>query len=879
MTLTDKRYGMKKITIENSLLLTTIFVFSGYVSAEEIKYNINPTSASGEGFVLHQIEMPISTSEIALKHNLSVSEFNALNDNQFSDLETLEIGQIVKLPIATNTGESTALVLPNLNSALDDSTINLALNQTPISKYTMGETEENLAHLAQSAATEDWGNLSGKALQARAEDYLINQVQTEVNRKINQEASDFLGKFGKAEVNISIDKDGKLQSGSLRVLTPLYDKDENLWFSQAGVHEQGSGNDKRVVGNFGLGYRYETPNWLAGTNAFIDHDFTGSNTRLGLGGEFWMDYLKLSSNFYTPLSDWKESEVLKNYETLIYDERPARGFDVRAQGYLPTYPNLGGSLVFEKYFGDEVALFSTQDRQKDPHALTFGLDYTPIPLVTADVSHKIGKNGMDDTRFGMNLNLQLGTPIEQQLDPKNVALSRSLKGSRYDIVDRNYDIVFEYRQEDFSIIIDGPSEAKLNQQIQFTSSIQSRSDIADFEWIVMTPVGTRKEPKANEGNHGRTFIFTPTLPGQYSIALQIKTERGYVGTSNVINLNVEVESLSFLRWANNLDNAEIIEDIRMSESEILALPSDKKLQLDFITQNSEGEAVAILDPKLRWRYQGTSEFREFDRDEGIYFVAAKLTDEKQNENWRFHIIADERFEKQDIEFIANSESDLEIFSANTALGTFRSIEISPLNPDQLIFEIYQVEGPGSRLQGDRVLVSRSGIQNNRAVNFTTPEAIYTNSYYEVVLKHPDEITGELIDVTKSVEHSIEWAYIDTYTGAEVRDVENAVLSRCNGYPIYATQITNYESNDIAFGALLNEAKDETYENEQQLGLIAKVNYKQLQDPSNAKQGEDRICFGEKDGFFYAEDGYIGFKGETREERVAAIENRRAGEWK
>ncbi|SES64908.1 inverse autotransporter beta domain-containing protein [Thorsellia anophelis] len=876
---------MKNKKIKSSLMLAMIIVFSSYANAEELKNRDNHFSTEND-FILYEIERPTSILEIVLEHNMTLSEFNELNDNEFIHISQLETGQIIKLPVSQNTHrniqESTNNVvgLPSLNSQLDDSTIDVVLNQTPMAQYMAGDSDENLARFAQSAATEDWSNLSSKALQQKTEDYIINQVQSEVNRQVNKQASDFLGKFGKAEVNVSIDKDGKLQSGSLRVLTPLYDENENLWFSQVGVHEQGSGNDKRVVGNFGLGYRYETSDWLLGSNAFIDHDFSGSNTRLGIGGEFWMDYLKLSTNFYTPLSDWKESEVLKNYESLIYDERPARGFDIRAQSYLPSYPHLGGSLVFEKYFGDEVALFSTQDRQKDPHALTFGLDYTPIPLVTADLSHKIGKNGMDDTRFGMTVNLQLGTPIEQQLDPRNVALARSLKGSRYDIVDRNYDIVFEYRQEDFEVIIDGPSSAKLNQTVQFTSSVQSRAEVSEFQWIVVTPIGTKKEPRANEGNTGRTFVFSPNLPGTYSIALQVKTERGYVATSNAIELNVGIESSSYLVWKDDIDRAEIVSDISISEEEILGLAFDKKLQLDFITKDSNGP-VDIPDPKLLWRKQGTSDdFRELNRADGIYYALSKFRDATQYEYWRFHIIADERFEDEKIEFIAKSDRhNLEIISSNVVSAQFVKSEPSILNPEELIFEIYQVQGPGSSYEGPPLLVSRSGIKDSRAFNYQSPEPVYTNSYYEVVLRHPDSTTGELTDVTGMVEHSIEWAYVDPESGLEIRDSENAVLSRCNGYPVYATQITNYENNDLAFGALLSEGKDELYKNEQQLALIAKINYKQIQDPSNAKQGRDRICFGQKDGFFYAEDGYIGFRGNTREERVAAVENRRAGEWK
>lgn len=85
----------------------------------------------------------------------------------------------------------------------------------------------------------------------------------------------------------------------------------------------------------------------------------------------WTPSLRLATNYYHPLSNWKDSRDFDDYE-----ERPAKGFDVRLQGYLPAYPHLGASLVYEQYYGDEVALFGKDHLQKDPSAVTVGLDYT-----------------------------------------------------------------------------------------------------------------------------------------------------------------------------------------------------------------------------------------------------------------------------------------------------------------------------------------------------------------------------------------------------------------------------------------------------------------------------------------------------------------------
>lgn len=44
--------------------------------------------------------------------------------------------------------------------------------------------------------------------------------------------------------------------------------------------------------------------------------------------------------------------------------------------------------------------------------------------------------------------LATGSAMQKQLDPNEVAARRSLAGSRYDLVDRNNNIVLEYRKKE-----------------------------------------------------------------------------------------------------------------------------------------------------------------------------------------------------------------------------------------------------------------------------------------------------------------------------------------------------------------------------------------------------------------------------------------------
>lgn len=252
--------------------------------------------------------------------------------------------------------------------------------------------------------------------------------------------SDYLSQFGTARVSLNMDNEGHWDDSSADFLGVLYEKPEYTIFTQLGARAP----DDRWTGNFGLGARtYYVPNWLFGANIFLDDDFTGSNRRVGIGGEAWTDYLKLSANGYIHASQYHQSRDFDDY-----DERPADGWDVRVEGFLPQYPQLGAKLVYEQYYGDNVALFDKDTLEKDPSAYTMGLSYTPVPLVQLATNYRHGDGGDDDAQFQVNFRYAIGTPFRDQLDGSQVAAMRRLDGSRHDLVERNNEIVLDYRKHD-----------------------------------------------------------------------------------------------------------------------------------------------------------------------------------------------------------------------------------------------------------------------------------------------------------------------------------------------------------------------------------------------------------------------------------------------
>ncbi|WP_411704711.1 inverse autotransporter beta domain-containing protein [Edaphovirga cremea] len=259
---------------------------------------------------------------------------------------------------------------------------------------------------------------------------------------VSDSAEKWLNQFGTARVQLNVDDNGNWDDSSFDFLAPVYNTEQQMFFTQLGLRAP----DGRITGNLGMGVRaFTADNWMFGGNIFLDDDFTGKNRRVGLGAEAWTDNLKLSANSYIGTTDWHQSRDFDDY-----NEKPADGFDVRAEGYLPSYPQLGAKLMYEQYYGDDVALFDKDHLQDDPSSVTLGINYTPIPLLTFGVEYKRGQDSLDDTQFSMNFRYNIGRPWQEQISPAQVAVQRSLAGSRYDLVERNNTIVMAYKKKSVS---------------------------------------------------------------------------------------------------------------------------------------------------------------------------------------------------------------------------------------------------------------------------------------------------------------------------------------------------------------------------------------------------------------------------------------------
>ncbi|HBB9463241.1 TPA: Ig-like domain-containing protein [Escherichia coli] len=372
------------------------------------------------------------------------------------------------------------------------------------------------------------------------------------------QATDWLSRWGTARVSLGVDEDFSLKSSSFEFLHPWYETPDNLVFSQHTLHR----TDDRTQTNHGIGWRYFTSSWMSGVNMFIDHDLTRYHTRTGMGVEYWRDYLKLSGNGYLRLSNWRSAPELDN----DYEARPANGWDLRAEGWLPAWPQLGGKLVYEQYYGDEVALFGKDERQNDPHAITAGLSYTPVPLISFSAEQRQGKQGENDTRIGMELTLQPGHSLQKQLDPAEVAARRSLVGSRYDLVDRNNNIVLEYRKKELvRLTLTDPLKGKPGEVKSLVSSLQTKYALKGYD-IEAASLQSAGGKVAVSGKDIQVTIppyrFTamPETDNTYPIAVTAEDSKGNFSRREESMVVVEKPTLSLTDSTLSVDQQILLAD-------------------------------------------------------------------------------------------------------------------------------------------------------------------------------------------------------------------------------------------------------------------------------------------------------------------------------
>ena len=570
--------GIKLRRLTAGICLVTQLVFpmaaaaQGVVNAatqQPVPAQIAITNANTVPYTLGALE---SAQSVAERFGISVAELRKLNQFRTFARGFDNVRQGDELDVPAQVSEN---------------------NLTPPPGNSSGNLEQQTASTSQQI-----GSLLAEDMNS---EQAANMARGWASSQASGAMTDWLSRFGTARITLGVDEDFSLKNSQFDFLHPWYETPDNLFFSQHTLHR----TDERTQINNGLGWRHFTPTWMSGINFFFDHDLSRYHSRAGIGAEYWRDYLKLSSNGYLRLTNWRSAPELDN----DYEARPANGWDVRAEGWLPAWPHLGGKLVYEQYYGDEVALFDKDDRQSNPHTITAGLNYTPFPLMTFSAEQRQGKQGENDTRFAVDFTWQPGSAMQKQLDPNEVAARRSLAGSRFDLVDRNNNIVLEYRKKELvRLTLTDPVTGKSGEVKSLVSSLQTKYALKGYN-VEATALEAAGGKVVTTGKDilvtlpGYRFTSTPETDNTWPIEVTAEDVKGNLSNREQSMVVVQAPTLSQKDSSVSLS------------TQTLSADSHSSATLTFIAHDAAGNPVIGL--VLSTRHEGVQDITLSDwKDNG-----------------------------------------------------------------------------------------------------------------------------------------------------------------------------------------------------------------------------------------------------------------------
>ncbi|HCN0639951.1 TPA: inverse autotransporter invasin YchO, partial [Escherichia coli] len=204
-------------------------------------------------------------------------------------------------------------------------------------------------------------------------------------------------------------------------------------------------------------------------------------------------------------------------------------------------------------------LFNSGTGYHNPVALSLGLNYTPVPLVTVTAQHKQGESGENQNNLGLNLNYRFGVPLKKQLSAGEVAESQSLRGSRYDNPQRNNLPTLEYRQRKTLTVFlaTPPWDLKPGETVPLKLQIRSRYGIRQLIWQGDTQILSLTPGAQANSAEGWTLIMPDWQNGEgasnhWRLSVVVEDNQGQRVSSNEITLTLvepfDALSNDELRW-------------------------------------------------------------------------------------------------------------------------------------------------------------------------------------------------------------------------------------------------------------------------------------------------------------------------------------------
>ncbi len=229
--------------------------------------------------------------------------------------------------------------------------------------------------------------------------------------------------------------------------------------------------------------------------------------------------------------------------------------------------------------------------------------------MTFSAEQRQGKQGENDTRFAVDFTWQPGSAMQKQLDPNEVAARRSLAGSRYDLVDRNNNIVLEYRKKELvRLTLTDPVTGKSGEVKSLVSSLQTKYALKGYN-VEATALEAAGGKVVTTGKDilvtlpGYRFTSTPETDNTWPIEVTAEDVKGNFSNREQSMVVVQAPALSQKDSSVSLS------------TQTLSADSHSTATLTFIAHDAAGNPVIGL--VLSTRHEGVQDITLSDwKDNG-----------------------------------------------------------------------------------------------------------------------------------------------------------------------------------------------------------------------------------------------------------------------
>ncbi|EEQ2235628.1 inverse autotransporter adhesin-like protein YeeJ [Escherichia coli] len=219
--------------------------------------------------------------------------------------------------------------------------------------------------------------------------------------------------------------------------------------------------------------------------------------------------------------------------------------------------------------------------------------------MTFSAEQRQGKQGENDTRFAVDFTWQPGSAMQKQLDPNEVAARRSLAGSRYDLVDRNNNIVLEYRKKELvRLTLTDPVTGKSGEVKSLVSSLQTKYALKGYN-VEATALEAAGGKVVTTGKDilvtlpGYRFTSTPETDNTWPIEVTAEDVKGNLSNREQSMVVVQAPTLSQKDSSVSLS------------TQTLNADSHSTATLTFIAHDAAGNPVVGL--VLSTRHEGVQD--------------------------------------------------------------------------------------------------------------------------------------------------------------------------------------------------------------------------------------------------------------------------------